>query len=1306
YKWRKSLNKHWKEKHNDEEAPPLDAPVTIRPSKLSHSKTLTSVTSDMLPTSLDPNSSQQHPAFPFSPYAWFKLATNISTNLPTDQSPLDLRIKATEHPESEEDDGKESSDDASSSSPQNSYGQKIFICSICDQRFLSIELVNEHFAQNHLHELENEIAGKSPPRNTNVAQQNEEWNLSDPVNPLKCIQCDFVGRWPTELQKHAASHSTSRPFKCLVCSLTYKWRWDLAKHWDRAHASGVKGTTLINPYKKRDRDQARSMMDIPANLSAKVSTNLDRHSISSSTSNENVMKLNFDQHSDDEQSQNSILSDNEDEQNHVKRLKQNDDKRLFLPPPPPVPSMPSSIPPSMYFPSAFFPHHPMFSSFINPSLLLQPKFNYSARMPALSMNPNLDLLKQASAFMQQSSSPHSSRSSSSSSPHPPSPSQQHQQRQQQQRMNAVAAMVAAGGSTNSNTSSHLLRQQQHQRRVEKEDRNFQCRWCDYRGRWRSELIQHMRCHHAKDKPYHCSACPYASSWKWDVQKHVKKQHAHDAAKIVELPDKYLFQTTLKAKYEGTDDRSLAPTPLTEEDYTHFGADVQEKLSSIKYTRDRTLSCQQCPFAANSMAELRRHLIVHSAESPYHCFNCNYKSKWKCDVKKHMKICNHHGPVLVGRKAMAKVMESLGLVIDSNGANSSEKVFEQKSLDDEEEDEIIVDENQQEEANEKQKINSRSQNNHLRCRQCDYEANDLCDLLSHRKNHALAKTHVDTDKKYNSDIENDDNNQSEQIFDYEMEWLENNPLVKQFTTVHEKTRSILYQCSKCNYQTNNNHQHFLNHIDHQHPNLLEVRIKSQTTWSLSSTIICHKFTKMNSSKVIFYVLFAIFLIQMEISFGKPVNDDGLPLKEILKIALRLDDCSRRIHVQEPIPLRFRRGSIKDRFPFIVSAGKRRYDGNVLVSVTPYEEEHFKILMNFEDQNEIDIWNEMGRNRSTQLMFNHTKTGWMMPLFEKLNMKPKILQNDVQQLLDAEESMIQVQARSGVPRGIQDTFHTYDQLTTWLKQMASTYSTLATLQSIGKTYENRDIWLLKITGTSGSNKKKAFLDFGIHAREWISPATGAYMINEFLTTYASGGTAKEILDSWELHFVPILNPDGYAYSHSNDRMWRKNRKPAGSGCYGVDLNRNFGYQFNTGGSSSSACSDTFHGGSAMSENEAKALQNYMTGKQWNTYLTFHSYGQGYTKNDPPNFALLKAKAKIGADAIKSVNGRSYTIGSSAQLLYVASGGSEDWTRGDLQVLYSYCIELPPTGGNGFIVAASEIKKTGYETYVGIVAYLKGL
>jgi hypothetical protein len=269
YKWRKSLNKHWKEKHNDENPPPLDAPVTIRPSKTSltsttiQSKTLNR-SSEMIPqTSVNP-----HPAFPFNPYSWlnftsrndfpqifpptsfdqssFNTPLDLTTKSNTKTSPppppalpvqnLTKKIHRDSHSSNDEQrdssnynqndsDDDNHSEHASSSSPPNAYGQKIFICSVCDKRFVAVETVNEHFLKNHLIELENEISGKSPPRNTNVAQQNEEWNLSDPVNPLKCIQCDFVGRWPTELQKHAASHSTSRPFKCLVCSLTYKWRW-------------------------------------------------------------------------------------------------------------------------------------------------------------------------------------------------------------------------------------------------------------------------------------------------------------------------------------------------------------------------------------------------------------------------------------------------------------------------------------------------------------------------------------------------------------------------------------------------------------------------------------------------------------------------------------------------------------------------------------------------------------------------------------------------------------------------------------------------------------------------------------------------------------------------------------------------------------------------------------------------------------------------------------------------------------------------------------------------------------------------
>ena len=68
-----------------------------------------------------------------------------------------------------------------------------------------------------------------------------------------------------------------------------------------------------------------------------------------------------------------------------------------------------------------------------------------------------------------------------------------------------------------------------------------------------------------------------------------------------------------------------------------------------------------------------------------------------------------------------------------------------------------------------------------------------------------------------------------------------------------------------------------------------------------------------------------------------------------------------------------------------------------------------------------------------------------------------------------------------------------------------------------------------------------------------------------------------------------------------------------------------------------------------------------------MTLHTYGQwwfttwGYTTALPPNYTDLVAKSKIGADAIRAVyGGAAWVYGSSAQILYIASGGSEDWVN----------------------------------------------
>ncbi|MCL4169454.1 UNVERIFIED_CONTAM: hypothetical protein GTU68_045553, partial [Idotea baltica] len=78
-------------------------------------------------------------------------------------------------------------------------------------------------------------------------------------------------------------------------------------------------------------------------------------------------------------------------------------------------------------------------------------------------------------------------------------------------------------------------------------------------------------------------------------------------------------------------------------------------------------------------------------------------------------------------------------------------------------------------------------------------------------------------------------------------------------------------------------------------------------------------------------------------------------------------------------------------------------------------------------------------------------------------------------------------------------------------------------------------------------------GVHPREWIAPAAALYLIKK-LTESAS------LTSQIDWYIMPMVNPDGYKYTWENDRFWRKTRSESGtSGCYGVDMNRNFDYHW---------------------------------------------------------------------------------------------------------------------------------------------------
>lgn len=295
---------------------------------------------------------------------------------------------------------------------------------------------------------------------------------------------------------------------------------------------------------------------------------------------------------------------------------------------------------------------------------------------------------------------------------------------------------------------------------------------------------------------------------------------------------------------------------------------------------------------------------------------------------------------------------------------------------------------------------------------------------------------------------------------------------------------------------------------------------------------------------------------------------------------------------------------------------------------------------------------------------------------------------------------------------EEFREYEEFLTYYDDLINQYPGLLSKNVIGNSYEGREIVSLRLT-TGGTSKPVVYIEATTHAREWLAPTTPLWILTTLLERYTAGdATATELVESLEWHIVGFLNPDGYTYSWSNDRLWRKNRRRnTGSNFYGVDLNRNWGPNntWGTAGSSNNPSSDTYCGTGPFSEPESLATSKAETALAGRIagLLAFHCYGPlllrpyQYTYNEPPEPYNTEV-ANLGADmedAINAVHNARYESIQGSDL-YPHSGGTIDWTY--LQFgIPAYTIELR---GNSFIVPAGDIVLAGEENYEGVVVFAK--
>lgn len=293
------------------------------------------------------------------------------------------------------------------------------------------------------------------------------------------------------------------------------------------------------------------------------------------------------------------------------------------------------------------------------------------------------------------------------------------------------------------------------------------------------------------------------------------------------------------------------------------------------------------------------------------------------------------------------------------------------------------------------------------------------------------------------------------------------------------------------------------------------------------------------------------------------------------------------------------------------------------------------------------------------------------------------------------------------GSNGAYHTYLEMEADLAGLAARFPHLARLKLLGRSLEGRRLSALKISDNPSLDEAEpgVLLAGGHHAREWISVEVPFQIARRLLESYGSDPGVRELVDGCEIWIAPLLNPDGLEYSVGVYRYWRKNRRDNGDGTFGVDLNRNYGFQWGVDdvGSSPEPGDETFRGRSPFSEPETRALRDLALARAFSCVVLYHSFGQAilypwaWTAEPPPGRDRLRALGLDLSALMAPVEGRVYAVGQSGLDLYVSNGDAADWIFGDLGPT-ALTIELPPVDllGGGFFNAEADIDSVSAESW----------
>ena len=278
-----------------------------------------------------------------------------------------------------------------------------------------------------------------------------------------------------------------------------------------------------------------------------------------------------------------------------------------------------------------------------------------------------------------------------------------------------------------------------------------------------------------------------------------------------------------------------------------------------------------------------------------------------------------------------------------------------------------------------------------------------------------------------------------------------------------------------------------------------------------------------------------------------------------------------------------------------------------------------------------------------------------------------------------SRLETRSGEGFGYGSMGGFYTYSEVMASLDSMQVLYPNLVSQKdTIGYSILGKPIVAVKISDNPEVQESEPEIIYtGLHhAREPAGMMAVLYYMWYLLENYGSEPQATYLVDNRQMWFVPVVNPDGYVYNQQTNPggggMWRMNARDNNnnaiyfqSGFDGVDLNRNYGYQwgYDNIGSSPYPGDDTYRGPSPFSEIETQTIRNFCNQHQFLTAFNYHTYSNllihpwAYNDSPTPDHFLFQT---FGFELTR-LNG--YILGTPSQTVgYAVNGDTDDWMYGE--------------------------------------------